>query len=111
MGATGDVAALRWKTGVSLAADLLFERKLQVAFDDCRFRVVTVDASVDLVHACSHFLFGRFRVFRSFPKELQVSDRVNLYQLRAPSIRFFLANGWESTNLKDRNQAVRDLIG
>jgi hypothetical protein len=36
-----------------------------------------------------------------------VSDRVNLYRFRAPSIRFFLANGWESTNLKERNQAVR----
>jgi len=34
---------------------------------------------------------------------------MNLYQFRAPSIRFFLANGWESTNLKERNQAVRAL--
>jgi hypothetical protein len=32
-----------------------------------------------------------------------------MYQPRAPSIRFFLANGWESTNLKERNQAVKDL--
>ena len=37
-----------------------------------------------------------------------VSDRVNMDQPRAPSIRFFLANGWESTNLKERNQTVRD---
>jgi hypothetical protein len=27
----------------------------------------------------------------------------------APSIRLFLANGWESTNLKKRNQMVRNL--
>jgi hypothetical protein len=38
-----------------------------------------------------------------------VFDRVNMYQPRAPSFRFFLANGWESTNLKERNQTVRDL--
>jgi hypothetical protein len=35
---------------------------------------------------------------------------VNLYQPSAPSNRFFLANGWESTNLKERNQAVRDQL-
>jgi hypothetical protein len=38
-----------------------------------------------------------------------VSDHANSYQFRAPSIRFFLANGWESKNLKERNQAVRAL--
>jgi long-chain fatty acid transport protein len=31
----------------------------------------------------------------------QASDRVNMDQPCAPSIRFFLANGWESTNLKE----------
>jgi hypothetical protein len=36
---------------------------------------------------------------------------VNLYQSRAPSFAFFLANGWETTNLKERNQAVRELAG
>jgi lipase maturation factor 1 len=36
---------------------------------------------------------------------------VNLDQPRAPSIRLFLANGWESTNLKKRNQAIRDPVG
>jgi DUF1680 family protein len=30
-----------------------------------------------------------------------------LYQPGAPSIRFFLANGWQSTNLKERLHAVR----
>jgi hypothetical protein len=34
---------------------------------------------------------------------------VILYQPGAPSIRFFLANGWESTNCRERIQAVRDL--
>jgi hypothetical protein len=35
---------------------------------------------------------------------------MNLHHVRAPSIRFFFANGWESTTLKERNQAVRDLV-
>jgi uncharacterized protein (TIGR02246 family) len=34
---------------------------------------------------------------------------MNVYLFRAPSIRLFLVNGWESKNLKDRNQAVRTL--
>jgi hypothetical protein len=42
----------------------------------------------------------------------QALDRVNLYLSRSPSIRSYLANGWESTNLKERTQARRqNLLG
>ena len=42
-------------------------------------------------------------------RDRYVFDRVNLYQFRAPSFRFFLAKGWESTDLKEQHQAVNDL--
>jgi hypothetical protein len=35
---------------------------------------------------------------------------VNLYQRHAPSFPLFLRKVWESTNLKLRNHAVRDLV-